>query len=146
MARLLRRDPVEDATTMDSEVLSRATEALSDPPKPISPAAHAVLDYGVAATYFGIWAKMRNTNRAAAALACTNGCMVLGLALMTDYPGGVFRTLSFKTHRTMDWIQAGVAGFGPALLGFGNSADAAPFYAQAASEVGVIAATDWDAA
>ena len=115
-------------------------------PKVISPGAHAVLDYGVAATYFTLAAQFRDRNRAAAGLAMANGAMVLGLALMTDYPGGVFRTLSFKAHRTMDWIQAGLAGFGPLLLGFGDEPEATPFYAQAASEVGVIAATDWDAA
>jgi hypothetical protein len=131
---------------MADEWMSRTTDTLSNSAKPISPGAHAVLDYGVASTYFALWGKMRNTNSAAAGLALTNAVMVLGLALMTDYPGGVFRTLSFKTHRTMDWIQAGLAGFGPVMLGFADSGDALPFYGQAASEVGVIAATDWDAA
>ena len=34
---------------------------------------------------------------------------------------------------------------GPALLGFAGDAEARYFYGQALSEVGVIAATDWDA-
>lgn len=131
---------------MDQDALRNLTENLPVVPKLISPGAHAVLDYGVASTYFALWASLRNTNRTAAALACANGCMVLGLALMTNYPGGVFRTISFKTHRTMDWIQAAVAGFGPVLLGFANEREAAPFYSQAMSEIGVIAATDWNAA
>jgi hypothetical protein len=114
-------------------------------PKVISPGGHAVLDYGVASMYLGLAAKYRDRHPAAAGLALTNGLMVLGLALMTDYPGGVFRTLSFKGHRTMDWIQAGVAAFGPAVLGFADEPEAKPFYSQAMSEVGVIAATDWDA-
>ena len=51
--------------------------------------------------------KPRNAVRPpAAALAYLNGAMVLGLSLMTDYPGGVFRTISFKRHRTGDIIQA----------------------------------------
>lgn len=131
---------------MAQNVLNDMSERLPAMPKPISPAAHAVLDYGVASTYFSLWGAMRHRNRAAAGLACANGLMVLGLALMTNYPGGVFRTLSFKTHRTMDWIQAAVAGFGPVLLGFGDEPEAAAFYGQAVSEVGVIAATDWNAA
>jgi hypothetical protein len=122
------------------------TETLSIRKPPITPGAHAVLDYAVASTYFGLWAKMRHTNRAAAGLACANGMMVLGLAMMTDYPGGVLRMVSFKTHRTMDWVQAAVAGLGPLLLGFGKRPEATAFYSQAVSEVGVIAATDWDAA
>jgi hypothetical protein len=114
--------------------------------KLISPGAHAVLDYGVASTYFAMWSRFRNTHRSAAMLACINGTMVLGLALLTNYPGGVFRTLSFKTHRTMDCMQAALAGLGPVVMGFAGDPEAAGFYAQAASEVGVIAATDWNAA
>ena len=122
------------------------TDRLPAVPKVISPGQHAVLDYGVASFYLGLAARYRDRNRAAAGLALTNGLMVLGLAMMTDYPGGVFRTLSFKTHRTMDWVQAAVAGLGPAMLGFADEPEARPFYSQAMSEVGVIAATDWDAA
>jgi protein involved in temperature-dependent protein secretion len=114
-------------------------------PKVISPGGHAVLDYGVASMYLGLAAKYRDQHPAAAGLAAANGLMVLGLALMTDYPGGVFRTVSLRQHRTMDWVQAGLAAFGPALLGFAGDPEAKPFYSQAMSEVGVIAATDWDA-
>ena len=53
--------------------------------------------------------------------------------------------MSFKAHGAMDVVQAGLAGLGPGLLGFGDEPEAAFFYAQAASEVAVIAATDWDA-
>jgi hypothetical protein len=35
---------------------------------------------------------------------------------------------------------------GPMLLGFSRDPEATYFYGQAASEVGVIAATNWDAA
>jgi hypothetical protein len=72
--------------------------------------------------------------------------MVLGMSLSTDYPGGVFRTLSFRTHRTGDIVQAALAGLGPILLGFGGDREANYFYGQALSEIGVIAATDWDGA
>jgi len=71
--------------------------------------------------------------------------MVLGMSLFTDYPGGVFRKLSFRAHRTGDIVQAALAGFGPALFGFAEDREAAYFYGQALSEAGVIAATDWNA-
>ena len=112
----------------------------------ISPAQHAMLDYGVAATFFGFGLSMLSRHRPAAALAFANGAMVLGMSLMTDYPGGVFRRLSFRTHRTGDMVQAALAGLGPVLLGFASDPEAKYFYGQAASEAGVIAATDWDAA
>jgi hypothetical protein len=119
------------------EVMSRA---------PISPAAHAVLDYAVAGTFFAAGAWLRRRHRAAASLAFANGAMVAGMSMLTDYPGGVFPVLPFRGHRVGDILQAAFAGLGPALFGFAGHEDAKFFYAQAASEIGVIAATDWDAA
>lgn len=112
----------------------------------ISPAQHAVLDYGVAATYIGVGLSLVSRHRAAATLAFLNGGMVLGMSMLTDYPGGVFRRLSFKAHRTGDIVQAALAGLGPALFGFAGDKEANFFYGQALSEAGVIAATDWNAA
>jgi len=112
----------------------------------ISPAQHAVLDYGVAATFFAVCLSFAQKHRAAATLAFLNGGMVLGMSLLTNYPGGLYRTLSFKTHRTGDVFQAILAGIGPALFGFAKDPEAKYFYGQALSEAGVIAATDWDAA
>jgi len=111
----------------------------------ISPGQHAVLDYGVAGTFFAVGFSLLDKHRPAATLAFVNGAMVLGMSLLTDYPGGLYRKLSFHTHRTGDIVQAALAGLGPALLGFGNDPEAKYFYGQALSEAGVIAATDWDA-
>jgi hypothetical protein len=112
----------------------------------ISPAQHAVLDYGVAATFLAFGLSMRTRHRRAASLALVNGAMVLGMSLLTDYPGGVFKILSFRGHRTGDIAQALLAGLGPVLAGFGDDPEATFFYGQAVSEAGVIAATDWQAA
>jgi hypothetical protein len=111
----------------------------------ISPAQHAVLDYGVAATFFTVGALLAHRHRAAAGLAFLNGAMVLGMSLLTNYPGGIYRTISFRGHRTGDIVQAALAGVGPMLLGFANDPEAKYFYGQALSEVGVIASTDWSA-
>lgn len=113
--------------------------------KPISPAQHAVLDYGVAATFFAYGFSVLSRHRTAATLAFVNGAMIVGMSMLTDYPGGVFRTLSFRGHRTADIVQATLAGLGPVLFGFADEPEAKYFYGQAASEAGVIAATDWDA-
>jgi len=112
----------------------------------ISPTVHAMLDYGVAATFFTMGARFSERQPAAAQLAYLNGAMVLGMSLLTDYPGGVIRTLSFKAHRTGDIIQGLLAGLGPFLFGFADQPEAGFFFSQAASEAAVIAATDWDAA
>ncbi len=114
-------------------------------PKVIDPAKHAVLDYGVAATYFVLGARMKGRHNAAAALAFINGAMVLGMSLFTDYPGGVWKKISFPMHGALDMVQAAMAGLGPVVMGFANDPEASAFYGQAVSEVGVIAATDWHA-
>jgi hypothetical protein len=111
----------------------------------ISPAQHAMLDYGVAATFLTFGFSMLSRHRPAATLAFVNGAMILGMSMLTDYPGGVFRTLSFRAHRTGDIGQAILAGLGPVLFGFAEDPEAKFFYGQAASEVAVIGATDWDA-
>ncbi len=104
-----------------------------------------MLDYGVAATFLAFGFSVLSRHRPAAVLAFANGAMVLGMSLLTDYPGGVFRTLSFRAHRTGDIAQATLAGLGPILFGFGKDPEAKYFYGQALTEGGVIAATDWGA-
>jgi hypothetical protein len=112
-------------------------------PKVISPGMHAVLDYVTAGTFFVLGAMLMRRHTRAAGLAFTNGAAVLGTSLMTDYPGGVWRVISFETHGMIDAVQAGMSALGPRLLGFENEPEARAFHAQAALESGVIAATDW---
>ena len=129
------------------ENLERSRSWLPNTRRPISPAHHAMLDYGVAATFLTMAARYASRgHRPAAGLALLNGAMVLGMSLLTDYPGGVAKRLSFKTHRTGDIVQAALSGVGPWLFGFGDDPEASFFRGQALSEAGVIAATDWNAA
>jgi len=109
----------------------------------INPAQHAVLDYATAGTFFALAARYHNVNRAASTLALLNGMSVLMLSLFTDYPGGVIRKLSFKTHGVMDAVQAAMSAAGPALFGFADTPEARVFYSQAAAETGVIMSTDF---
>ena len=97
-------------------------------PAVISPAGHAVLDYGVAATFLGVGFGLLSRHRRAATLAFLNGAMVLGMSLMMNYPGGVYRVISFKGHRTGDIAQAALAGLGPMLFGFAGEPEAKFFY------------------
>jgi hypothetical protein len=117
----------------------------ADMPKYIDPRTHAVLDYLTAGGFLALGVSMLGQHSRASALAFANGAAVLGLALMTDYPGGVFRKISFQTHGLVDAIQAAMTATGPMLLGFAGDAEAQPFHAQAVIEAGVIGATDWDA-
>jgi hypothetical protein len=125
--------------------MANALEPMNRVPKVISPGAHAILDYMTAGGFIaaGFW--MRRKNRRASTLAFVNGAAVLGLSLLTDYPGGVFRRLSFKTHGAVDAMQAAMTAAGPAMLGFAETPEAQFFHGQAAVEGAVIAATDWTA-
>jgi hypothetical protein len=121
-------------------------DAFRNAPKFIDPTTHAWLDVAVTAYFFGIgaWCLSRGKKGAAAA-AFINGGMVAGVSAMTDYHGTGNKPISFKMHGTLDAVQAAVAAFGPVLHGFEGEPEAAFFYGQGASEVGVIAFTDWDA-
>ena len=132
---------------MALEQVTSAVDRIAIPgvPKTIDARKHAMLDYGVAFTYFTLAARFWGRHRPAAALAVMNGAMVLGMSLCTDYPGGLWRKISFPTHGALDVVQAGLAGLGPVLMGFAGDEEARAFYGQAVSEVGVIAATDWHA-
>jgi hypothetical protein len=124
---------------------STLTQLTRRMPKLIDPPAHAVLDYLNAGTFMAMGFSMMGRNKRAARFAFANGASVLGLSLMTDYPGGLFRKISFQTHGAVDVALAMIVGAGPALLGFGGQPEAQAFYGQAALEAGVVATTDWAA-
>lgn len=126
------------------ELTNQMTDLTNSVPKVIDPTTHAILDYMTAGTFIAMGFGLMSRNRAAAGLAFANGVAVLGLSLMTDYPGGVFKTLSFKTHGTMDVLQAGMSALGPTVLGFASEPEAQFFHGQAAVEAAVVAATDWN--
>jgi hypothetical protein len=131
---------------VQGDEITREVTSIGDRiPKIIDPTTHAVLDYTTAGSFFALGFAMLGRHRRASTLAFINGGAVLGLSLFTDYPGGVWRKLSFRTHGMVDLMQAAMAATMPALLGFAGDPEAQAFHAQAAVELGVIAATDWRA-
>lgn len=121
-------------------------DAFRGVPKVISPTVHAWLDAGVVSYFLGLgaWCAFRGKSGAAVA-AFVNAGMVAGVSLLTDYDGNGRKPISFKLHGTLDAVQAATAAAGPMLHGFAGEPEAVFFYGQAANEVAVIAATDWDA-
>lgn len=115
-------------------------------PKVIGPSMHAVADYSTVAVLCALGTYLRDRNRAASTFAFANAGLVFVMSLLTDYPGGLVRGMSFQTHGMMDTAQAGLMAAGPALLGFSGTPEASLFYGQAAVEAGVVATTDWNAA
>jgi hypothetical protein len=139
----------QDRETADTEGAHVNNEQLmkfpENIPKIFDAKGHAVMDYVTAGMFFALGFAFRGRHDRASTLAFVNGASVLMLSMLTDYPGGIWRTLSFKTHRTVDMLQAGMSALGPTLLGFAGDPEAQAFHGQALLESGVIAATDWDA-
>jgi hypothetical protein len=92
-------------------VLNSLAKTIVKPiPRMISPAAHAVADYIAAGAFLvGAGIFWSRSNRAAlAALIC--GGAELAVNLMTDYPDGVTKAISFRAHEEIDiglgaWLQ-----------------------------------------
>jgi hypothetical protein len=112
-------------------------------PKVITPKAHAMIDYAVAASFFAVGAFLwrRNKRAAIGALAC--GAAETVTALCTDYPGGVTKQLSLETHRTLDFTMSGVITSIPGMLHFADQPEAHFFRAQGLVIVAVAGLTDF---
>jgi hypothetical protein len=111
--------------------------------RPIGAGTHAMLDYLTAGGFLMLGWRLRH-HRRAAGLAFANAGAVLAASLLTDYPGGVVRRLTFEQHGKLDVAQAALCVAGPALLGFAGSPEARPFYAQAGVETIIVSKTDFD--
>ncbi|HKD91701.1 MAG TPA: hypothetical protein VKB56_07345 [Terriglobales bacterium] len=71
-------------------------------PKVISPRTHAIIDYATAGSFFVATALFwkRHKRAALGTLAC--GLAGTTVAMLTDYPGGVFKVMDFPTHGRVD--------------------------------------------
>ena len=111
--------------------------------KPIGPAQHAIADYLTASAFLAAAVRYRHRHREASTLALMNAAAILMLSMCTDYPGGLFRRVSYRTHGMIDVLLTAMCAGGPALMGFANEPEARTFYGQAAAETAVVAATDF---
>jgi hypothetical protein len=113
-------------------------------PTRIGPVTHAVLDYAVAGSFFFMAARMWRRNRRAAVGSLLCGGIVATNALLTDYPGGVFNVIDYKTHARVDAALAGLAGAAPRMLGFAGEPEAGFFNVEALAQTVAISLTDFD--
>ncbi len=113
-------------------------------PKIIKPATHAVLDYVVAGSFFLKGALLWKQHRRAAAASLICGGAVLANAVVTDYPGGIFHLINYRTHGRNDSAIAGLTASAPQLLGFAKEKNSRFFSMEALGEIVVIGLTDFD--
>ncbi len=101
-------------------------------PKVISPTTHAIIDYASVGTFvvMGLvfWKKRQ---KRAAISSWVSGAQQGTLAMLTDYPGGVAKVVSYDTHLKIDAGFSGLVGTAPNLTGFSDEWPSIFFRSQA---------------
>ncbi len=112
-------------------------------PKLITPDVHGLFDYAHAAFFLCAGAFLWKRNRAAAVASFATSGLILGEALITDYPLGATPVVSFETHGQLDAALASASLITPQLFGFGSTGAATLFRLNAIVEGTVIGLTDY---
>lgn len=116
--------------------------------KILKPLPHAVIDYAWAGTMMAApWLFGFHRNKAATINAVSSGAAILGLSLMTRYPLGAVKVISFPTHGVIEAIAGAATATAPWLMGF--SRDDSAKWTHMVSGLGtlaVVAMTDYQAA
>ncbi len=113
-------------------------------PKVIDPKTHAIIDYAVVAGGFFAVAGLawKNHKRAAlASLIC--GLAETTVAMLSDYPGGVAKVISFEKQGEIDAGFAAVVGTMPNMMGFSDEWPAWFFRSHALAMATVTGLTDF---
>jgi hypothetical protein len=112
-------------------------------PKVINPTAHAIIDYAMAASFFGMAAFFWRRNKRAAVSALVCGVAETVTALCTDYPGGVVDEISFETHGGIDFGLSGMVASLPGMLRFSDKPEARFFAVQGVALAAITGLTDF---
>jgi hypothetical protein len=123
-----------------------ATRVVADRlPKLIGPKGHAVADYSVAGAFLLMSAMYwRNNKRASIAAMLCGGATAI-ISMLTNYPGGVKRVISYRMHGRIDAGLAGLTAAMPNFLAFPDEDEAKFFRMMALGETVVTGLTDYDA-
>lgn len=113
-------------------------------PKVISPKTHAIIDYAVAGSFFLMGGLMWRSSKRAAIASFACGAAETAVAMLTDYPGGVARLISFETHGKIDAGTSGAVAMIPSLLGFSDQKKAIFFRAQGVGMAATTGMTDFE--
>ena len=125
-------------------ILNTITKKVTKPmPKLLSPKAHAVVDYLVAGSFLALGALFWRHNKRAALSAFICGGSELALNLLTDYPGGVKKIISFPLHRDLDLGLAGMTALMPDFMGVDDSGKKAVFLMHGAGITAVTNLTEF---
>jgi hypothetical protein len=112
-----------------NSAVSLATKKL---PKAITPKGHAVIDYLTVGAFLVTGALYWRRHKRTALSAFICGGAELALSLITDYPGGVKKVISFPTHCKVDLGLAAMTATMPEFMGFKDDREKRFFLAQSA--------------
>lgn len=113
-------------------------------PKVISPKTHAIIDYAVVVGgFFAITAIAWKSHKRAAIASLICGIAETTVAMLTDYPGGVAKVVSFPVHGQIDAGFAAVVGTMPNMMGFSDEWPAWFFRTHALAMASVTGMTDF---
>ena len=93
-------------------------------PKVIKPRPHAIIDYAVAGSFMLMGALWWRRNRRAAVGSLICGGATAVNSLLTDYPGGMLRVISYRNHGRIDAGIAGLTAAMPRFMNFRNQPEA----------------------
>jgi hypothetical protein len=129
---------------MHMPVVTAVANAVTKPlPRLMSPKAHAVADYLVIGTMLIAGALFWRRNRRAAVGALVCGGVELTANLLTDYPGGVSRVVSYPAHGKIDIGIAAMMATMPEFLGLHDAHEKKLFIGGAAAVTAVANLTDF---
>jgi len=125
-------------------LLHKGVQMLSNrAPKVISPRLHAIIDYAiVAGGFFAVGALAWRRHRRAAISSIILGAAETGVAMITDYPGGVAPLINMETHLKLDAGLSAVTATMPNLMGLEEGWPATFFRAHGAAMAAVGGMTD----
>jgi len=113
-------------------------------PKVISPKTHAIIDYANLAAFItmGVLFWKKNRRASIASFICAGG--KAANTLLTDFPGGVAKVISFPTHGKIDMALSAASAALPGFLDFQDEPQTKFFEMMGLSITAVGAMTDFE--
>ena len=117
--------------------------AMKPVPRTISPKVHSIADYLTVGSFLASagWFWQRSKRAALVSLIC--GAAELGVSLITDYPGGFKKVISFRAHRDIDMGLAAMTATMPEFLAFKDESEKKFFLMQGAIITGITELTQF---
>src|SRR5512147_658719 len=133
--------------SVEMPIMQKGVAAFSERmPKVISPQGHAIADYFAVAGLVLVGLLCWKKNKRAALAAFTFAGEEATNTLLTDFPGGVAKAISFPVHGKIDMGLAATCSALPNFMGFDDEPEARFFRIMGLNTTVVTALTDFEAA